>query len=96
VWMELFNLSFLNSFCCNRLVHLMFDTKQKHWKQYTSDLNVIESFVYVSLCFNFWRLHNLVDFDTAIMRFGFPYHAFTWQSGIAHSSYYFKCSHSSL
>lgn len=32
VWMELFNLSFLNSFCCNSLVHLMVDTKQKHWK----------------------------------------------------------------
>jgi len=78
--MELFNLSFLNSFCCNSLVHLMFDTKQKHWKQYTTDLNLIQSLVYVSLCFNFFRLHNLLDFDTAIMRFGFPYHAFTWQS----------------
>lgn len=78
--MELFNLSFLNSFCCNSLVHLMFDTKQKHWKQYTTDSNVIQSLVYVSLCFNFFRFHNLLDFDTAIMRFGFPYHAFTWQS----------------
>ena len=78
VWMELFNLSFLNSFCCNSLVHLMVDTKQKHWKQYI-DLNVIQSFVYMSLRFNFFRLHNLLDFDTAIMRFAFPYHAFTWQ-----------------
>ena len=82
--MELFNLSFLNSFCCNSLVHLMVDTKQKHWKQYI-DLNVIQSFVYMSLRFNFFRLHNLLDFDTAIMRFAFPYHAFTWQCGIARS-----------
>ena len=35
----------------------------------------------MSLRFNFFRLHNLLDFDTAIMRFAFPYHAFTWQCG---------------
>lgn len=101
VWMELFNLSFLNSFCCNSLVHLMVDTKQKHWKQYI-DLNVIQSLAYMSLRFNFFRLHNLLDFDTAIMRFAFPYHAFTWQCGIARSlsslslslsSYHFPLSH---